>query len=122
MTTQTVTAETINTNKLAEAGTRLADVLTAHSVFWNYENPKHNAFERESFVRGLVGFATSDDIRSYHEVTFTSCVRLIITVDIADGEAKLRAVDAFDHPRKNEAINYEALNEDLHAVLNDLNS
>lgn len=122
MTKQTVTAETINTDKLAEAGDRLANVLNAHNVFWYHGNPKHDAYEREAFTRGLVGFATSDDIRSYYEVTFTSCVRLIITVDVVEGAAKLRTVEAFDHPWPNEAINYEALNADLLAVLNDLNS
>lgn len=120
MTTQTVTAKTINTDKLTQAGERLADVLDSEGVIGNYDNAKHNDFEKASFVRGLVDYVTSDDIRSYHEVTFTTCVRLIIKFDVVNNEAALRTVDAYDHPWKNEAINYERLNEGLHAVLNDV--
>lgn len=122
MTTKTVTTEakTINTDKLEAAAERFADVLVSEGVIGNYDSAKHNDFEKASFVRSLVGYATSDDIRSYHEETLPNCVRIIAKVDIVNDEAIIRTIDAFDHPWESEAINYARLNEGLHAVLNDV--
>jgi hypothetical protein len=120
MTTQTVTTEaaTLSTVKLTKTAEALAEVLTAEGVIGNYESEKHNVAEKSFFVRGLVSFATDDDIRSYHEVTYGSCVRIIAKVAIVDNEAVLTTVDAYDHPWENPAINYERLNARLHAILN----
>lgn len=94
------------------------NVLNAHKVFGNLEGLRLDV-ERRGFINSVTDHATGADSRHYLELTYPSCVRLIIntTVSLA-GEADFSGIDAYDHPRKNDRMDYDALNTDILKALN----
>lgn len=94
------------------------NVLNAHSVFGPLEGIRLEV-ERRGFISSITSHATGGDSRHYLELTYPSCVRLIINTTIsAAGEANFSGIDAYDHPRKNDRMDYDALNADIHKALN----
>lgn len=95
------------------------DVLNAHNVFGPLEGTRLEV-ERRGFNNMVTSHAVGTDIRNYLELTYNfSCVRLIVKTTVtAAGEAKFSEIDAYDHPWKNDKMDYEALNADIHKALN----
>lgn len=97
------------------------NVLNAHKVFGNLEGLALEV-ERRGFISSITDHATGDDNRTYLELTYPSCVRLIVTTTIFAGRADFREVTAYDHPWKNDRMNYTALNEDITNALREFSA
>jgi hypothetical protein len=97
------------------------NVLNAHKVFGNLEGLRFEV-ERRGFKSAVTDHATGDDNHNYLELTYPSCVRLIIHTNIFAGEADFREITAYDHPRENPRMNYEALNEDIKTALREFSA
>lgn len=94
------------------------NVLNAHNVFGKLEGLRMDV-ERRGFINSITSHATGGDSRHYLELTYPSCVRFIIDTTIPiTGEADFRGITAYDHPRKSDRMDYEALNADIHKALN----
>lgn len=97
------------------------DVLNAHKVFGNLEGLRLD-IERRGFISSITDHATGEDNRNYLELTYPSCVRLIIHTNIFAGEADFREITAYDHPWKNDKMDYESLNTGIRAALSQLSA
>lgn len=87
----------------------IANVLNDYKVFGNVEG-KWLESEIRSFKRMVVAHARDESFTSYLELTYPSCVRLIIETDTVDGVAYFTEIQAYDHPWPNKAMDYEGLN------------
>lgn len=92
------------------------NALNAHKVFGNLEGTRLEV-ERRGFKNSVIDHATGDANHSYLELTYPSCVRVIIHTNIFAGEADFREVTAYDHPHENPRMDYERLNEDIKMTL-----
>jgi hypothetical protein len=92
------------------------NVLNAHKVFGNLEGVRLEV-ERRGFVSSVIDHAVGEDHHNYLELTYPSCVRVIIHTAIFAGEADFREVSAYDHPHENPRMDYESLNEDIKMAL-----
>lgn len=92
------------------------NVLNSHKVFGNIEGVALEV-ERRGFKNAVIDHATGDDNRNYLELTYPSCVRVIIHTNIFAGEADFREVTAYDHPHENPRMDYERLNEHIKMAL-----
>lgn len=92
------------------------NVLNAHKVFGTLEGTRLEV-ERRGFISSVIDHATGDDNHNYLELTYPSCVRVIIHTAIFAGEAYFREVTAYDHPHENPRMDYERLNEDIKMAL-----
>ena len=93
----------------------LFKVLNAHKVFGEINGETDGLrleVEKRGFRDSVVEHALSGDPH-YLELTYPSCVRLIIKTTINQGTAMFLSINAYDHPRKNEKMNYDALNYDM---------
>lgn len=93
------------------------DVLNVHKVFGDLEGLRLDV-ERREFKNMVTSHAVGNS-NHYLELTYPSCVRLIINTTISlAGEADFSGIDAYDHPHKNDRMDYDALNADIHKALN----
>lgn len=97
------------------------NVLNAHKVFGNIDGLALEV-ERRGFINSIIDHATGDDNHNYLELTYSSCVRLIIHTNIFAGEADFREVSAYDHPHENPRMDYERLNEDIKMALREFSA
>ena len=88
------------------------NALNAHKVFGPLEGTRLEV-ERRGFIHSITDHATGEDNHNYLELTYSSGVRLIIHTAIYAGEADFREVTAYDHPWKNDNMDYEGLNRNL---------
>jgi hypothetical protein len=108
---------TVQVEGLETESKLVAEVLAAHKVFGDF-GPDYKAPSwQEDFVRAVTQHATEEKVWSYLELTYPSCVRLIIKTQVVEGEASIRSIEAFDHPHENPKMDYEALNADIQAVV-----
>lgn len=109
----------IETAALEARAEAVFNVLNAHKVFGNVEG-KWLECERRGFNNMVTSHAVGERNHNYLELTYDfSCVRLIIHTNIFAGEAYIREITAYDHPWKNDEMDYEALNRDIHEALNE---
>lgn len=92
------------------------NVLNDHRVFGNLEGARLEV-ERRGFVSSVLDHAVSENNRTYLELTYPSCVRVIIHTAIFAGDADFREVSAYDHPHENPRMDYERLNEHIKMAL-----
>lgn len=92
------------------------NVLNAHKVFGSLEGVALEV-ERRGFKSMVTDHAVSEGNRTYLELTYPSCVRLIIHTNVFAGEANFREITAYDHPWKNDKMDYEKLNSDIKEAL-----
>lgn len=106
---------TVNTEKLAETGKKIAEILKEEGVICTFAEEKYNEFDLRDFVHMLVRHAEDPrEIRRYLEITYAgTCVRLIAKMAVVDGEAVLTSIDAYDHPWESEKIDYKRLSARL---------
>lgn len=105
--------------KLETTTEALADVATKHGVFPS--DPDYIEMEKRDFVHNIVRHATEDTNSPWNNLELTyrnSNVRFIVkTGKNENGEQIVMKITAYDHPKVNPKIDYEALNSDLKAVL-----
>lgn len=106
---------------LAAQSEAVFNVLNAHNVFGKLEGLALEV-ERRGFISSITDHATGDDNHNYLELTYPSCVRLIIHTNIFAGEADFREITAYDHPWKNDKMDYESLNTGIRAALSQLSA
>lgn len=86
-------------------------VLREEGIIGTNDNDKWNEVEARGFKNDVVEYAKDGAKWGYHEVTYwQSNTRLIIKVRITkEGVATLSEIDAYDHPRESDKIDYKAL-------------
>lgn len=97
----------------------LADVAAKHGVFPS--DATYMKMEKRDFVNSIVRHANEDSASTwnYLELTYrNSSVRFIVkTRKGENGERFVKEIIAYDHPQVNPKMDYDALNNDLQAVL-----
>lgn len=108
-------ASAINYDTLNATCETLFQTLDQHGVFRGDEG-KWLEMQKRSFTRMVQNHVTSGD--RYLEITYSPTqVRLLVSTKVEGGTATVTEIDAYDHPRRNPKMDYDALNRDLHAVL-----
>lgn len=112
----------INYETLEATSDELFNVLHEHGVFGNMAGEDEGHYlkcERRGFKTMIRNHVTDNSFSNYLEITYReSSVRLLVTTEVNErGEAKVKEIDAYDHPWENEKMDYAALNSALHAVL-----
>lgn len=112
--------ENRNLDRLTITAANIAGVLLGNRVIGtNVLRPQCNGFDVTSVSHSIVKYAETESLTRYLELTYPSCVRLIIKFDTtADtDEVFIREIGAYDHPWPNEDINYEELNRQLNVAI-----
>lgn len=109
---------TVDVKGLETKSVAMFNILNSHGVFGTLEGTRLEV-ERRGFINSITSHATGEDSRHYLELTYPSCVRLIINTTIFSGAADFSEFEAYDHPRKNDRIDYDALSADLRKAFNE---
>lgn len=109
-------ATPINYDVLEATSETLFNTLHEHGVFGSDEG-KFLESQRRGFHGMINRHVTSGD--RYLEITYSPTgVRLIVMTEVdKQNTAQVKEIDAYDHPWKNENLDYDALNRELHAAL-----
>lgn len=104
-----------NLDRLTITAANIGGVLLGNRVIGtNILRGKGNSYDLESVSHSILNYAETESLNRYLELTYSSCVRLIINFDINDAdEVYISDIGAYDHPWPNEDINYEELNRQL---------
>ena len=104
-----------NLNRLAVTAAEIGGVLLGNGVIGNSSNENEISHELSSVYHSILAYAEKESLAGYLELTYLSCVRLIVkfATDAETGEVFIRDIGAYDHPWPNENINYEVLNAQL---------
>lgn len=107
---------TVEASALETKAQAIAEVLSAHRAFGNI-GPTYSRSEKQGFINSVTAHAMEETKSKKLELTYrSSCVRLTVRTKVVAGEATLRKITVSDHPYRNTAIDYEALNRDIQAV------
>jgi hypothetical protein len=106
----------LNVEGLEAKAEAVANVLNEFKVFGNLEG-LHLEVEKRGFKNEVTSHARDEGYSGYLELTYPSCVRLIITTHVLNNVAYFTDVEAYDHPRPNSRINYEVLNVEIQKTL-----
>lgn len=105
--------------KLETTTVALADVAAKHGVFPS--DAEYLEMEKRDFVHSILRHVNEDPTSAwdYLELTYrNSNVRFIVkTRKDENGEQFVKEIAAYDHPQENPKMDYDALNNDLQAVL-----
>ena len=105
-----------NLDRLTLTAANIAGVLLGNRVIGtSILQEKGNSYELSSVSHSILKYAETESLARYLELTYPSCVRLIIKFGtIADNdEVFIYDIGAYDHSWPNEDINYEELNRQL---------
>lgn len=108
--------ENRNLDRLALTAANIAGVLLGNrAIGTSIMSEKGNSYDLLSVSQSILKYAETESLTGYLELTYPSCVRLIIRFDtMAFGnEVFIDSIGAYDHPWPNEDINYEELNRQL---------
>jgi len=104
-------APDVDTTAIEAVLPAVTQVLREEGIIATSDNAKWNEMEARGFESGIVEYAKDGAKWGYHEIThWQSNTRLIVKVRITkEGVATLTEIDAYDHPRPSDKIDYEAL-------------
>ena len=109
-----------NLDRLAITAARIGGVLLGNRVVGtSILREKGNSYDLESVSHSILNYAETESFSRYLELTYPSCVRLIIRFDTVafSNEVFIESIGAYDHPFPNEDINYEELNRQLKVAI-----
>lgn len=108
-----------NFNRLTLDAASVAGVLLGNRVIGTNVDGRGNSYELSSVTRSILKHAeTAESLDGYLELTYPSCVRLIIKFSIADGdEVYMYEIGAYDHPIVNDEIDYKELTRQLYVAI-----
>jgi hypothetical protein len=103
-----------NLDQLTITAANIAGVMLGNRVIGNTLNEKANVNELNDVSRSILQYAETESLSGYLELTYPTCVRLIIKFGIADdNEIFIRDIGAYDHPWPNKEIDYKELTDQL---------
>jgi hypothetical protein len=112
-----VTKNPVQVETVEAQAKAIAEVMENHWVFGRPETD-FAFYEKHDFVGMVTRHAKENRFGDSLEVTYrNSDVRVIVTTQVAEGHASLKSITAFNHPHQNPSIDYDALNEDIQAVI-----
>jgi hypothetical protein len=94
----------------------VANVLNDFKVFGDVEG-KWLESQVRGFKHMVISHAKGEGYAGYLELTYPSCVRLLLSTEVVGREAVFSYVEAYDHPWKNDQMDYEGLNKAIQEVL-----
>lgn len=109
-----------NLDRLTITAANIAGVLLGNrAIGTSILSEKGNSYDLSSVSHGILKYAETESLTGYLELTYPSCVRLIVKfATIADNnEVFIYDIGAYDHPWPNEDINYEELNRQLNIAI-----
>lgn len=107
----------VKVEELVAKAEAIANVLNERAVFGAKVEGKWLESEIRGFKSMVVSHARGEGYSGYLELTYPSCVRLIINTQVVKGVAQFRDIEAYDHPRENPAMDYAELNKAIQEEL-----
>jgi hypothetical protein len=103
-----------NLDLLTITAANIAGVLLGNRVIGKTLNEKANSYDLRSVSTSILQHAETESMSGYLELTYPTCVRLIIKFAIADdNEVFINEIGAYDHPWPNKEIDYKELKDQL---------
>jgi hypothetical protein len=109
-----------NLDRLTITAANIAGVLLGNRVIGtSVLSEKGNCYDLSSVSHSILKYAENESLTGYLELTYPSCVRLIIKFATVydNNEVFIYDIGAYDHPWANEDIDYKELNRQLNIAI-----